>query len=172
MQFRLRRAGQGDAPAASLVAGATFFQTFAGILAGADIIAHVAIKSSVATFAAWIADPASVVTLAEHPDGDAPIGYTVLTTPDAVGTTGPGDVELRRIYTLSLARGTGLGAALMARAIDDARALGARRLVLGVYAGNHVARAFYERQGFAVTEKRRFKVGATWHDDRVYARPI
>ena len=52
------------------------------------------------------------------------------------------------------------------------RALGARRMWLGVFAGNARARAFYERQGFAVAAERRFKVGVTWCDDRIYARDL
>ncbi len=172
MPWRLRRAETGDAPALSLVAAASFLETFAGILSGDDIVAHVTSKSAPAAFADWIADPASIVTLATHVEGDAPVGYTVLTAPDHVGETLPGDIELRRIYTLSNARGTGLGSALMERAMIDARALGSRRILLGVFAGNHRARAFYERQGFAVVAERRFKVGATWHDDRVYARAM
>ncbi len=60
----------------------------------------------------------------------------------------------------------------MAQAIADARDLGSIRMLLGVFAGNHRARAFYERQGFAIVAERRFKVGATLHDDMVYARAI
>lgn len=172
MRWRLRRAGEGDAPAASLVAGASFLETFAGILTGADIVAHVATKSSPAVFAAWATDQASVVTLAEHPDGGAPVGYTVLTVPDDVGAVSARTIELRRIYTLSPARGTGLGAALMTQAMEDARLLGHDRLVLGVLGTNVRACAFYERQGFAIVGERRFRVGTTWHDDRVYGRDI
>jgi GNAT superfamily N-acetyltransferase len=172
MRWSLRRATAADAPIVSLVAGASFLETFAGVLAASDIVAHLANKSPPAAFADWANDARSVVRLAEHPDGAAPVGYTVLTTPAEVGDTGPTDLELRRIYTLDLTRGTGLGTALMTRAIDDARGLGADRLLLGVFAGNRRACAFYERQGFVVTEARRFKVGATWHDDLVYARPL
>ena len=172
MDWPLRPAIPGDEHALSLVAGAGFLETFAGVLSGEDIVAHVATKSAPAVFAGWIADPDSVVTLATHPDGDAPVGYAVLTSPNELGDTRVGDIELRRIYTLLTTRGTGLGSALMHRAIADAQARGARRLVLGVFAGNHLARSFYERQGFAVVAERQFKVGATWHDDRVYARDL
>lgn len=172
MRWSLRRATAADAPMVSLVAGASFLETFAGVLAAADIVAHLAGKSSPAAFVGWADDPRSIVTLAEHPDGAAPVGYTVLTTPAEVGETTLGDLELRRIYTLDLTRGTGLGTMLMTRAIGDARALGASRLLLGVFAGNKRACAFYERQGFTVSEARRFKVGATWHDDLVYARSL
>lgn len=172
MRWRLRRATPADAPAVSLVAAASFLETFAGILSGEDIVAHVGRKSAPERFAAWIADPASRVTLATHPDGDAPVGYSLLTTPEDVGAVRPGDIELRRIYTLSVARGTGLGAALMAQAIADARTMGHDRMLLGVLATNRRACDFYERQGFVIVGERRFLVGATWHDDRVYARAI
>ena len=170
--WRLRRASREDAPAVALVAGASFLSTFAGLLDGADIVAHVAKNSSVARFATWSDDPDSIVTIADHPDGGAPVGYSLLTPPEEVGDTRDGDIELRRIYTLLTARGTGLGAALMTQALADARAAGARRMLLGVFADNVRARAFYERQGFAVVAERRFKVGATWCDDRVYARDV
>jgi GNAT superfamily N-acetyltransferase len=170
MTWRLRRASPEDAPAVALVAAASFLTTFAGILAGDDIVAHVAKNSSAERFVDWCADAASVVTLAEHPDGAAPVGYTLLTTPDLPLTIDEGDIELRRIYTLPAAYGSGLGQTLMARAIDDARALGRTRLLLGVYGGNARARRFYERQGFAVAGRRQYRVGATLCDDFIYAR--
>lgn len=172
MTWRLRRASPEDAPAVALVAAASFLTTFAGILDGADIVAHVAKNSSADRFAAWAADAVSVVTLAEHPDGAAPIGYTLLTTPDLPLTIDAGDIELRRIYTLPVAYGTGLGPALIARAFDDARAMGKIRMLLGVYGGNDRARRFYERQGFTVAGRRQYQVGATLHDDFIYARPL
>jgi ribosomal protein S18 acetylase RimI-like enzyme len=172
IEWRLRRASPEDAPAVALVAGASFLEAFAGVLAGADILAHLARNSSIECFAAWAHDPLSVVTLAEHPDGAAPVGYTVLTAPDLPIAAAPGDIELRRIYTLQLAHGIGLGPALMARAVADAGAAGHRRLLLGVYAGNARARAFYERQGFAVAGTRQYRVGETLHDDLIYARPL
>lgn len=170
--WRLRRASVEDAPAAALVAGASFLSTFAGVLNGADIVAHVAKNSSVETFATWARDAGSIVTLAEHPFGSAPVGYSVLTAPDLPIDTDAGDIELRRIYTLPLAQGSGLGAVLMARAIEDARALGRQRLLLGVLGRNGRARAFYERQGFTVTGTRQYRVGDMMCDDVLYARAL
>ena len=170
--WRLRRADAGDAPALAMVAAASFLETFAGILKGPDIVAHCARKSSPAQFAAWAEDAGSAVTLAEHPDGAAPIGYTVLTAPDFPTTTTADDIELRRIYALSITRGTGIGAALMGRAINDARALGRSRLLLGVLGANRRARDFYERQGFVLAGERQFQVGESLFDDVIYARDI
>ena len=170
--WRLRRADAGDAPALAMVAAASFLETFAGILKGPDIVAHCARKSSPAQFAAWAEDAGSAVTLAEHPDGAAPIGYTVLTAPDFPTTTTADDIELRRIYALSITRGTGLGHRLMAQAIEDAAALGGKRLLLGVLGTNYLARAFYEREGFTLAGTRRFNVGSGWYDDVIYARAL
>ncbi len=167
--WRLRRASPEDAPAVALVAGASFLSTFAGILDGADIVEHVGRNSSAAKFAAWSANPDSIVTLAEHPEGGAPVGYTLITAPDFPIETGAGDTKLRRIYTLPLAQGTGLGKALMRRAIDDARGLGKDRLLLGVLGTNVRARTFYERQGFVVAGRRQYQVGRALCDDYIYA---
>ena len=172
MRWRLRRADVDDAPHLALIAAASFLETFAGVLDGADIVAHLANKSAAGRFADWVNDPGSIVTLAEHAHGAAPIGYTVLTTPDGVDPVEPDDLELRRIYTLAPTHGTGLGAALMAQAVQDTRALGKSRLVLGVLDTNARARRFYERQGFGLTGSRRFQVGSSWLDDLVYARPV
>ena len=172
MTWRLRRAGPGDAPALSLVASATFLDTYATVLTGADIVAHCTIKNSIATFETWLADPATIVTLAEHEPGHAPIGYTVLTAPDFPIEPGPADIELRRIYLMKHAQGTGLGAALMARALEDAAAAAHTRVLLGVWDQSTRARAFYERHGFKVIGARQFTVGSTLHEDPVYARTV
>ena len=155
-----------------MVAAASFLETFAGILPGADIVAHCAHNSSIGKFAGWAGEAVSVVTLATHPDGGAPVGYSVLTTPDLPVAPLEGDIELRRIYALSVTRGTGLGHRLMAQAIDDARTLGRRRVLLGVLGTNVRARDFYEREGFVLAGERRFNVGAGWYDDVIYARAL
>ena len=57
----------------------------------------------------------------------------------------------------------------MAQALVDARAMGRRRVLLGVYARNDRARAFYEKQGFAKVGERQYRVGASLCDDVIYA---
>ena len=60
----------------------------------------------------------------------------------------------------------------MGRAINDARALGRSRLLLGVLGANRRARDFYERQGFVLAGERQFQVGESLFDDVIYARDI
>ncbi|QBM75370.1 GNAT family N-acetyltransferase [Sphingomonas sp. AAP5] len=171
-KWRVRRAGPADADLLSLVANAAFLDTYAPSLAGADLVAHCLKNNSAAVFAKWLADPATVVTVAEIEPGFAPIGYAVLTAPDFPIALQPGDIELRRIYTLRQAYGSGTGAALMAQAIADAVLVGAKRVLLGVWDQNARARAFYERNGFSVIGSRDFVVGGEVHVDPVYARGL
>jgi ribosomal protein S18 acetylase RimI-like enzyme len=172
MSWRVRRAGAADAAALSLVASAPFLETFAGLLDGADIVAHCAANNTPDKFATWANDPAGAVLIGEVEAGRAPIGYAVLTSPDLPIEPGPADIELKRIYTLSLTHGTGLGAALMAAVVEDAHRLGRSRILLGVFGGNVRAHAFYKRQGFRVVGERKFLVGDTLYDDLVFARDI
>jgi len=171
MNWRLRHASADDAAILSLVAGATFLEAFAGVLDGADIAAHVARHSSAEAFARYLSQGA-IATLAEAEQGAAPLGYTLLTTPDLPVEPCPGDIELKRIYALAPTHGQGLGPALMSQAVNDARSAGHRRLLLGVYGGNVRAHRFYIKQGLSVVGERRFLVGATWHDDLVFARDL
>lgn len=171
MKWRLRRAGVADADRLSLVADACFLDTYATVLDGGDLVAHCLKHNRPATFAGWAGDAASVVTVAETATG-GPVGYSVLTAPDFPIAAEDGDIELRRIYSLRQTYGSGLGAGMMAQALADAAALGARRMLLGVWYQNHRARAFYERQGFRVIGARQFQVGAEVHDDPICARAI
>ena len=167
--WRLRRAAPSDADALSLLASAAFLQTYAGLLPGPDIVAHCRQHNSADAFAHWTADPAAAVSLAEHPHGAAPVGYAMLTAPDFPIPTGPADIELKRLYTLAATHGTGLGPALMARALAGARAMGRTRMLLGVHPGNARARRFYERHGFGVIGERVFRVGEQRLTDPIYA---
>ncbi|QNQ11254.1 GNAT family N-acetyltransferase [Sphingomonas alpina] len=169
MQWRVRQAGPEDAAALSLVANAAFLDTYALVLSCADLLAHCQKNNAVEVFADWTRDPGTIVTLAEVEPGGAPVGYAVLTTPDFPIEQQPGDIELRRIYTMKQTHGSGVGPALMRRAAEDAIRLGHRRMLLGVWEYNARARAFYERNGFTMIGTRRFEVGSEVHEDPVYA---
>ena len=170
--WRLRVAGAADADALALVASASFLETYAGSLDGADLVAHCVANNTREKFAAWASDPHTAVTLAEIIPGYAPVGYTVLTSVDLPVNQRAGDIELRRIYAMARLHGSGVGPAMMAQALADAARLGKTRVLLGVWGENYRAHRFYERQGFAVVGTRQFKVGNVVHDDLVYARSV
>ncbi len=170
-EFTIRRAVPGDEEALALLGRATFLEAFAGVLQGPDILTHCRVQHAESKYRHWLESGESAVYLAEETFGHAPIGYSVLTTPDLpLPDLDASDIELKRIYVLHRYQGTGLGPALMAKAIEESRARGMRRLLLGVYAENHRALAFYKKSGFEIIGTRTFQVGQMVCDDYVLGR--
>jgi ribosomal protein S18 acetylase RimI-like enzyme len=166
----IRRCTPADADALALVGRATFLETFAGILDGADIAAHCAHQHAPALYAEWLQHEASRVWIAEANPGNAPIGYLVLAGAKLpISDARDDDLEIKRIYLLHRFHGSGVGKRLMAEAIADAKARGCRRLLLGVYMYNATALAFYERNGFRRVGRRTFRVGGNDYDDAILA---
>jgi len=172
MQWSVREAFPEDAERLALIGSATFLETFAGALDGDGIVAHCRREHSALAYGHYLRGDGSA-WLAEAATGRAPIGFALLAPADLPGSDpGQGDIELKRIYTLSRFHGGGLGAELMRRAVARAIEKRARRLLLGVYAGNERALAFYLKNGFERVGERRFRVGGCEYDDYVLARPL
>jgi len=170
LSWRLRPAGPKDVDRLSLIGAATFLESFADVIGGEAITTHCLVANGAESYRSYLANGARA-WLAEIEPGGAPIGYALLTQPDLPGME-EGDIELKRIYTLSRFHGGGLGAALMQAAVEAAIGQGAKRLLLGVYAGNDRANAFYAKQGFRQIATRQFNVGGQICDDFVLARPL
>ena len=172
MDVTIRRCEPRDAEALSLVGQATFLETYAADLDAADILAHCRVEHAVARYADWLRDPRYRLWIAEAAAGRAPVGYAVLAPPDPADGLPAEDLELKRIYVLHRQHGSGVGARLLAAAIEAAQATPAPRLLVGVYDGNERALAFYARHGFKPAGARKFRVGANIHDDPVLARQL
>ena len=172
MEIEIRPCRPGDGPALSLVGQATTLETYPAILPLADMLAHTEHEHGRARYEGWLADPHYRIWIAELAATRSPVGYLVLCPPDLPVPTGPGDLEVKRIYVLAPYKGSGVGARLMATAIDAARAAGAPRVLLGVNGDNRAAQAFYARQGFEQAGVRRFQVGASTYDDLVLAKSL
>jgi len=171
------RAGRaGDEAALALLGQASFLEAFAGTLRSADILEHCAHKHSRELYRGWLAAAHVDTWLAEAQQGGAPVGYLVMCPPSAaelpLADLAQSDAEIKRIYLLHRFQRLGLGAALLQGARARAVQRGARRLVLGVYAGNHVAVGFYQAQGFRVAGRRSFRVGQTDCEDLILACPL
>ena len=158
-----------DAPALALVGAATFLETFAGVLGGADVLAHCQRAHAPETYLAWLQDRECRLFLAVASPGAAPVAYLVLPPPALPVAAGAGDLEVKRIYLLHRFQGSGLGRRLMDAARAHARSIGVRRLLLGVYAHNHDALGFYRRHGYREVGRRTFDVGGTGYEDVVLA---
>lgn len=167
-EITIRRCVPGDEHALSLVGQATFLETFAGTLGGRDILAHCAQAHAPAQYRKWLSDPRSALWLVEAAPDAAPVGYMVvapaqLPLPDAAAD----DLEIKRVYLLGRFRGGGIGKRLVAAAQAHARETQAPRLLLGVYAHNQAAIAFYRRAGFERLGARTFSVGGRDYDDHI-----
>lgn len=172
MEIDIRRCTPDDAAALAIVGQATFLETYAHMLEVADIVEHCAHQHAESAYAGWLAQPGYALWLAEIVPNRAPVGFAMLAPADLPVDLRDDDLELRRIYVLSKFHAGGHGAALMAHAVEAAREMGGKRLLLGVNALNARAIAFYIRQGFVQAGVRKFKVGAVMHDDLVLARDL
>jgi len=172
MSHSLRRATPADADALSVVGTATFLESYAGVIDGAGLVRHCAEKQSADAYAAALAEPDQALWLAEAAPGGAPVGYLHLTPPDLPLETGPGDLEIKRIYVLATLQRSGLGRRMLNSAALYAREHRARRLLLGVYKKNEAALAFYDRVGFERLGEREFDVGGMTYQDWILAKRL
>lgn len=170
MNWRIHQAGKNDCNRLALVGAATFLETFAGVLSGTAIIEHCQREHSAQTYDRLFGSGARAWLALLQP-GDAPVGFALMAAADLPGML-EGDIELKRIYALSRFHGSGLGAALMERAVKTASEAGGKRLLLGVYAENQRAIAFYRKKGFEQIATRQFNVGGVDYDDVVLARQL
>jgi diamine N-acetyltransferase len=143
----LRGAGAVDAAKLSLIGGATFIESFANDHDGDEVVRYLASDHAPEWYARQLADPAKRAWLLEEAVG-CPVGYAMAVPATLPGTHASTDYELKRIYVLSKWHGRGWGSKLFQAAEDEARARGARRLVLSVYVENLSAQKFYAARGF------------------------
>jgi diamine N-acetyltransferase len=173
---KVRPATIEDAAALSRLGAATFRETFERDNTPEDMARYLAEAFTPEQQAAEIADPNSVVLLAEHATGSsdsALVGYAHLACgepPEAV--RGPAPLELKRLYVARGWHGRGVAQALMDDAIAAAGARGAQTLWLGVWEHNSRAVAFYEKYGFRRVGEHPFLLGADKQTDWILARPI
>lgn len=143
----------------------SFCDTFAHLYDPADLATFLA-GFTPAAWAAEFADPAYAFQVGEA--NGVVVGYAKL-GPNKLPHVAPGDViELKQLYLLKAAHGTGIGRALMEWVLAEARRRGAERLALSVWSENWRAQAFYKRYGFEDRGPVTFMVGNHPDEDRVW----
>jgi len=161
----IRAAIAADLPAIDRVFRTSFCDTFAHLYQPQDLHAFL----DQFTPEAWRSefdDPHfgfEVGTLAGEIVGYAKIGRNKLphVAPGAV-------LELKQLYLLKGAHGTGLAQGLMHWVLNEVRRRGAERLALSVWSENWRAQAFYRRLGFVDRGPVTFMVGNHPDEDRVW----
>ncbi len=110
-------------------------------------------------FDGLLADSTISIFLADE-DGQA-LGYIVcklIDRPENVFTFPMRYLLVDQISVRPMARGKGVGAALIERAIDLAKELGLKRIQLDAWGFNTGAHAFFEKQGFEKFNHRFWKI--------------
>ncbi len=159
-----RDGSAGDAAAIRAVYVASFDPMFRHLYTAADYDAFMAGHDE-AAFRAQLADEAYAFRIAAV-DGRL-VGYCKLGPPSLpYDPEGRRCIELRQLYLLDEAKGSGVAVALMDWAIVEARRRGAVEMWLSVFSENPRARRFYARYGFEEVSEFAFMVGS--HADREF----
>ena len=174
MTLTVRPATKADIALLSRLGRETFEETFVeGFKLGysaSDLAEFIPRAYGETAIAAYFDNPAYGHFVAEL-DGEA-VGYAL------VGPNGlehedarAGDGELKRIYLLKKAQGTGGGRDLYEACMAFLLRDGPRPIWLGVWSGNDKAQAFYAKRGFAKVGEYRFRVGETLDHEFIMRRP-
>lgn len=123
---------------------------------------------------AELQDPNTVYLLAQL-DQEV-VGYAKLKLHSTLGIdpakTPEERLEVERLYVSEDWIGTGLGAALMRRSIEEARQQGCRAVVLGVWERNARALEFYRRFGFKQIGEQKFVIGTDEQNDYILRKGL
>ncbi len=176
MKFQIRRAEPADAPVLSTFAADSFRETFGADNTEADMAIYLTEAFSPAIQAAEIVDTASIILLAEAPESEggaelAGYAHLVRGKPPAC-VTGPGLIELKRLYVGKSWHGRGVAASLMHAALQSAAAASAQTVWLGVWERNPRAVAFYAKHGFLKVGEHAFPLGEDIQTDWILARSL
>ncbi|RSK51148.1 GNAT family N-acetyltransferase [Hymenobacter rigui] len=151
-----------------------FHDTYADQNSPEDMAAYEAATFGPEIQLAELQDP-DIVFLVAYMVQEA-VGYAKLKLHSTLGLdpakTPEDRLEIERLYVAEDWIGTGLGAALMRRAIEEARQQGSRAVVLGVWEKNERARTFYQRFGFKQIGEHTFTIGSDVQNDLILRKGL
>lgn len=151
-----------------------FHTTYAAQNSPEDMAAYEAATFGPEIQLAELHDPNTVFLLAQLVQ--EVVGYAKLNVNSQLGLD-PAKIpekrlEIERLYVEEDWIGTGLGAALMRRALEEARQQGCRAVVLGVWEKNERAREFYQRFGFKLAGEHTFTIGSDVQRDLILRKGL
>jgi ribosomal protein S18 acetylase RimI-like enzyme len=170
----LRPATLEDAAALSVLARESFVAAFGDLYRPEDLATFLAEHRSAEKYRALLADPAVRVQLAEL---DGTLTAYCLIRFDQQFEERPEPrpqhpVFISQLYCAPRATGCGLGAALIAWAIEEARKHGSDAVQLSVFSENFGAQRFYRRHGFQHVADIDFWVGGHRDHEFLYELPL
>jgi ribosomal protein S18 acetylase RimI-like enzyme len=166
-----RAARLDDAALLTELGASTFTETFESANTPDDFAMYMRSAFSEAIQREELADPDSTVFFAER--GGETLGYVMLRERRPPASVGLADaLEIARLYARRSALGSGVGAALMQRALSEAAGRGKDAVWLGVWDRNERAIRFYESWGFHRSGTQPFLLGTDLQTDLVMVRRI
>jgi ribosomal protein S18 acetylase RimI-like enzyme len=146
----------------------TFHATFGAQNTAEDMRAYLDAAFNEAQQTAELTDPNRVTWFAEL--DDALVGYAQIHRGEPAPCVPERDsVELVRLYVDRAAQGRGVAQQLL-RVAEEAAAMQARGIWLGVWENNARAIAFYTKSGFAVVGSHEFLLGTDRQTDHIMAK--
>lgn len=166
MSLDIRIATARDLHKVTELARDTFIATFADHNSPEDMARYINLAFTLEAVRAELADRACTFFLAEEKGIAA--GYAKLRRGSVEEcVSGPGPIELERIYADPELIGAGVGKTLLHTCIKTARSEGFKTLWLGVWEHNDRALEFYLRQGFSDVDEHIFMLGTDRQTDRI-----
>jgi GrpB-like predicted nucleotidyltransferase (UPF0157 family)/GNAT superfamily N-acetyltransferase len=166
-----KRASESDALTLAELGRSTFVETFAQHNTEEDMDLYVTATFAIDKQLAEIRDPNRWIEIAWSGERATGFLHLVRSEPDP-SVTGSKPIELLRLYVDSRWHGKGVGAALMKRSLEIARAEGFETLWLGVWEKNLRAQAFYAKYGFTSVGRHIFKLGTDEQTDFILVRSL
>jgi diamine N-acetyltransferase len=165
-ETELRPAQRADVPMIQRLARAIWHAHYPGIITVAQI-EYMLERGYAAAALAEFLDRSDAGLLLATAKGE-PAGFAAWFLTEA-----PDEAKLDKLYVLPSCQRTGLGGRLIARVAEDARAAGARTLILNVNKHNVQAIRAYEKHGFVVRAEVVVDIGEGYvMDDYVMAKPL
>lgn len=157
-EVTIRTATIADAEMLAELSATSFHQAFDGSSKQENVDGYVDAAFNAAQLAKELGDPQSIFMIAEL--GEQSVGYFKLIVgevPECVRDRNA--MELSRLYVRQEFIAQKIGAALMQKALDAARAKGHQTIFLGVWEHNTRAQAFYHKWGFTRVGEHIFQMG-------------
>ena len=166
----LRAASAADIPALSRLAIDSFVAKFGDMYRPEDLSAFLSESYSEPAIAAELANPDRLYRLAERDGGLVAYCKLGLSCSFPEYARGRNVLELKQLYALSQATGSGIGRALMDWAMGEFAARGADEVQISVFSGNEGAQRFYRRYGFEKVADVTFRVGSQLDAEFLFAK--
>lgn len=162
-----------DAGAIAVLGAEVFSKSFAHSTPAEDLQKYLQTSYSVSRIQSQLEDKAHTFYLAKDPGGSL-LGFVQITegsSEPCITLPASEAVELQRIYTSSQSHGSGIGSALLQRAIRHATPK-FKLMWLGVWEENVKAQRFYQRYGFERVGEHDFVMGSCVQTDWILQKPL